>query len=210
MSTTLKSRLENLSIAMYAYTDLEGTLGQRVSGIKDRVRKDGSFVMIPFDPVEFCRVLRRVQDDYLPYDFNNRRKFVDVGAGLGFKVRIAKEFGFEADGIEFDKRYIEFARKYFGTNLIYKDALKANYKDYDVIYFYQPMCDGEKQEQLEDRIISTMKDDAIVIPMSNHTFWRDGHNRDKVRCLDKHGYLYTKKGSSLKKVGKDEEATKAN
>lgn len=168
--------MDDLSV-LNMYWDIERRLGETLAtGRRDKfsgiVRDDGSYIMVPFHPVTFATVLDKagqllVEKRKYP---DHRKRFVDVGAGAGFKVFMAEKMGFQATGIEFDEKYVDFGRNLLGLTgedwsgkLIHQDALKTNYKDFDIIYFYRPIRDEEGQAKLEERILSTMRDDAIVI-----------------------------------------------
>lgn len=165
-------------IIIEAYRAMEAELGWTVTGSNNGMtRKDGTYIMIPFNPLSFAKVA-----DYAHRLFETRRKtlhwnygspkFVDVGAGLGFKVKMANHLGFYARGIEYDKRYIVFAKKYLKLDLIYQNALEAQYDEYDVIYFYRPIADETIQAKLEDRIIETMRPGTIIIGVYSTTGFR--------------------------------------
>jgi hypothetical protein len=164
----------NIENLLSIYGEIERTLGRTVIGADDIIRKDGTYVMVPFSPTRFVEYMK-IADGMLKRPMSHEKSFVDVGAGLGFKVVIAQEMGFDATGIEYDKKYVDFAVKYlgFGTGsgrwpssrrkLVYKNALDVDYKNFDIIYFYRPIAQDDIQRKLEKQIISTMRDDAIVI-----------------------------------------------
>ncbi len=158
---------ERAQILLSVYRSIESELGFTVAGNKDGItRPDGTYIMVPFNPVSFARVIELARDFIDARGWRSRLscpQFVDVGAGLGFKTKIAKQFGFGATGIEYDKHYVDFAKKYLGIDLVHKNALDVNYKEFDVIYFYRPIADETMQRKLENRILSTMSDDALVI-----------------------------------------------
>lgn len=111
-------------------------------------------------------------------------KFIDVGCGLGTKVALAKSLGCDAHGIEINRKYVNVARRLLGeryydykkgdykgitlSNKILKgDAKKADFSPYDIIYFYCPQLRNDKlgdlESQLEDQILSTAKQGAVIL-----------------------------------------------
>ena len=113
-------------------------------------------------------------------------KFIDVGCGLGAKVHLAK-LHFDSYGIELNTDYHRIAseintpREFFkhgryktlqGKQRIFnEDALKFDYKPYDVVYFFQPLCQAALQKKLEKRIFDTIRPGSVVIPIySQSTF----------------------------------------
>ena len=115
-------------------------------------REDGSFKYIPFKYEKFVVLLK-----------GKSGKFLDVGCGIGDKVFIAKEMGFEAHGIEKDERLFNIADKYL-LNIQNIDAFDFNeYDKFDIIYMYHPFRDIEKQIKLENLINSKKRKDALFI-----------------------------------------------
>ncbi|RUS59719.1 class I SAM-dependent methyltransferase [Pseudorhodobacter sp. E13] len=97
-------------------------------------------------------------------------RFVDVGCGGGMKVLLAAEIFEQADGFDFDARYVDTAQKAMQQmNVPRCKIFEANaltfegYDQYDVIYFYQPMSDTDQLEALEKRIAETARPGTILI-----------------------------------------------
>lgn len=162
------------------YWDIERRLGETLaSGKREKyhpiTRADGSYIMVPFHPTTFAQGLEKA-GQLIKRSNHSQPKFVDVGAGAGFKVFLAERLGFNATGIEYDKKYVEFGRNLLGLTgedwsgtLIHADGKKVDYKEFDIIYFYRPICDQKGQRELEERILSTMRDDAIVMGIMTET-----------------------------------------
>jgi hypothetical protein len=107
-------------------------------------------------------------------------KFIDVGCGIGDKVLTANlVFGAEAEGIEYTpqtyyigKYYLDKLGKYPVTHwdskppetkLIFGDAFDHDFKKYDTIYLYHPICDEQLMHKLYLHIFKTMKNGAVMI-----------------------------------------------
>lgn len=131
--------------------------------------------------------------------------FVDAGCGVGHKVFLAEILGFsKVVGIDIEPEYLSAAKrtiKQFCENkydeerisktikFIKQDILETNYSNFDVIYFYVPFRNHDKEVEFEKRIIETAKSGAIIVGMSNHCL--DLATRNK---LIKHAYnIYEKK-----------------
>jgi SAM-dependent methyltransferase len=115
-------------------------------------REDGSFKYIPYNMESFIKLLE-----------GKTGKFLDVGCGIGDKVLMAKELGFDAYGIEKDERLFKIANKYL-SNITLIDAMDfQDYDKFEVIYVYRPFKDEEKLKQLSDLIKSKMNPEAILL-----------------------------------------------
>jgi SAM-dependent methyltransferase len=147
---------------------------------RDRcVRKDGGYKCIHLGPDQFVSMLGSVlEHQEIPSRNVETLKFLDVGCGVGEKVYLASLFGLQAFGLELREPLIEEGTQLFkqighGTThwsevpkvdcFIQGDALKHDYKGFDILYFYCPLVDGNLQAKLETRIAKTAKKGAIVI-----------------------------------------------
>ena len=99
-------------------------------------------------------------------------KFLDVGAGTGRIVDLARKFGFgKSVGVEFYEPYVIAGRKFHKlgeSDLLVKDAFKLNYdflKDFNVIYTYMPIRDGRKMCQLHCQLVSEAGWNTIFVEM---------------------------------------------
>lgn len=96
-------------------------------------------------------------------------KFIDVGCGIGSKVLLAQEalgWSCQAWGLEKSPGYIETAKKLLGggDRLIQADALHYDgYGQFDLVYFYKPIADDERQQELEERIISQVRSRTVIV-----------------------------------------------
>jgi SAM-dependent methyltransferase len=132
------------------YYSLEFAVGQVLSDSDTRYYPNASFSVL-----RFITKLRRIQRLC-----GVGAKFLDVGCGLGSKVWIAQELGFDAYGIEINKQYAEIAEEFVGPHrIICQDGvLYPDYDQYDVVYFFNPMPTSE----LEAAILKGAKQGAII------------------------------------------------
>jgi 2-polyprenyl-3-methyl-5-hydroxy-6-metoxy-1,4-benzoquinol methylase len=95
------------------------------------------------------------------------QSFVDVGCGGGDKLWFARKVQPELasiTGIELSKGYAKIAKEICPFAAIKNvNALRHDYKHYDVIYMYHPIQDGKLQLKLEQRVAETMKRGALLI-----------------------------------------------
>jgi len=129
-----------------------------------KVPEDGSYPFIPLRTKRFVAALSIAMELAQPNRLG-RPNFLDVGCGDGTKVLIASAFGCNASGIEHDPECVKRARSlYRRTSIETVDALQyEHYGDFDIVYFYCPIRDTEKQILLEQRIASQVRPGTILI-----------------------------------------------
>jgi SAM-dependent methyltransferase len=131
---------------------------------------------IPFHQTEdlfhaFSVAKKNLEKNVLPYRKNQNIRFLDVGAGTGRIVKIAKDFGFDAFGIEYEEKYIKAGRNAFGFSekeLFQKDAFDIDMdllKDVDIIYTYMPVKNEELMGKLHCQLYSRAKYQTILLEM---------------------------------------------
>lgn len=146
------------------YYSLEFAVGQVLSDHDTNYYPNASFSIL-----RFIATLRRVQRLC-----GNGARFLDVGCGLGNKVWIAQELGFDAHGIEVNEKYVEIAQNLVDPQrVLCQDATTyADYGRYDVIYFFNPMPSGA----LEAAVLGGARQGALIFhatrlqrpPVRNH------------------------------------------
>lgn len=181
--------VDDLAALSGLYYSLEFAIGQ--------VFADGNISYYPnasFSILRFMSNLRFIQKTC-----GVGSRFLDVGCGLGNKVWIAQTLGFDACGLEINKKYAEIAGECVGVNrIICGDGTTfSNYDQYDVIYFYNPM----PSDEIETAIIRNAKKGAIIYhavelqSQPNRAFERlspcvmrlkDGYPRRRKRTLSGH------------------------
>lgn len=95
-------------------------------------------------------------------------KFIDYGAGTGLNVCFASNLGFKACGIEIDE---ETMSRHGFDHYAVLDLRKGDLNDkqiyikdeYDVVFFYSPFYNQDKEIQFELNAISTVKIGGYVI-----------------------------------------------
>jgi SAM-dependent methyltransferase len=95
--------------------------------------------------------------------------FIEVGCGVGRNIYLLSattRFHFDKIvGFDIVEAYVAAGQKYFGlgSNLFFADCLTFDYGGYDIIYFYRPFVDDDKQKLFETRLIDTSKVGAYII-----------------------------------------------
>lgn len=162
---------------------------------KKKKAADGQFPYIAFDSDLFCDQMMFVRKLFdkrnKKLDWRHKHRFVDVGCGIGSKLLIASDIlgGFEICGIEYSKEYVKVANQLISHTYEFRrpyviefNALELDYTSFDVIYFYCPLINVEKQMALEERIFRTAKPGAIIVAnlAKNGMIWQT----NKVKKLD--------------------------
>lgn len=108
---------------------------------------------IPLTPYAFL--------DLLVPLLKNKRSFLDVGCGMGDKLRLVSKIApnVKVGGIEFHQPYVKKARLVApNAEIIHMDAFNyADYHKWDVIYAYRPIMVDGLMGKLEEVIMRAMK-----------------------------------------------------
>lgn len=159
---------------------------------KERKKAAGEFEYIPLSVQEFETQCQLVRD--LNLLKGKEAHFLDVGCGIGSKVWLARQYFQRASGVEITSAYVETAREVLKVEaggvywspkqggrgeIICADALTFNYAPYNIIYFYCPLLDYDKQMKLEMQIVKTAKVGTVFLAnlKKNHDLWA------KVDCI---------------------------
>jgi len=122
-----------------------------------RDKNDKNYYYIPSS----CSVVNSLFDHIIKNTKDlSKLSFMDIGAGLSIIPKIAKIIGFnESKGLEIDPLYI---RLDYEKYLIEGDILKYNFKDYDILYAFNPIQDHNSMLIGLKNIIKTMKPGATL------------------------------------------------
>ena len=142
------------------------------TGEKHRVTSESNDGYFPYISIYtdrlypmFCRVMEHFSDSRSVDEI----RFLDVGAGTGRIVRLAKEFGFQAEGIEYHSPYVEAGRKAHGLSeeeLMVGDAFDLDsrfYRQFDVIYTFMPILDKKLMCKLHTHLVYEATADAFPV-----------------------------------------------
>lgn len=125
------------------------------------------FPYIPYYPHTFVRTLVDVAVK------RGKKRFIDVGSGLGDKLALAKYYGKfdKVHGIEINAHTYElslfFLRKWFHNDMslqiFRQDAFEFSFENYDVAYMYMPINDRDMLNELHLHVINTLPVGGILI-----------------------------------------------
>ncbi len=139
---------------------------------------EGAFSYGASDAAEFCRMLFKARE-VLGVNIMARPTFLDVGCGPGLTLIMARHCGFKATGLELDRDTIRLAKKLlgysYGTDIRRADILKhRRYRDYDVIFMFNPLCDRALKIQLEERVLRQAKKGALILTSyCGEVYWKN-------------------------------------
>ena len=172
---------------------------------------NGSYYFIPNssyrvirDFIKIKRELRKSEHWRNKYYKEGGVSFLDAGCGIGNILVLALNSCLcqKATGLEYFPETLKLGRKFLKTYYSYisenatikkADILKyKKYGDYDIIYFYRPFSDTEKERLFEKRIRDQMKVGSILIPYGNDTIFTQRDNRFKKTGLGSYFLFYTK------------------
>ena len=104
-----------------------------------------------------------------------------------------------AEGLDFVPEYVAAAQNVLNktrqtnTQIFEADALTfEGYDQYDVIYFYRPLRDTEKMHQLEERIVTSARPDALLV--AAYDFFDDRYAELGCGLVD--GQVYLAQGTA--------------
>lgn len=157
----------------------------------------GSFPYIPYTGTrtlyEIFSGIREAYENRTYYPDGG--KFLDIGAGTGTIVKLAKDFGLSAVGIEFHEPYVIAGRKLHGLSdeeLVLENAFNLHREfltQFQVIYTYMPLCNSDKMSELHFQIFRRLDYEAVMVEMLPNYYPMDNfvirHGRSVTDWLEK-------------------------
>lgn len=113
-------------------------------------------------------------------------KFLDIGCGIGNIVLLANAVGFSAYGLEYNRKIYRAAKQLckYGMYISNGDMRKfRHYKDYDVLYYYQPMNDADEMEKFSRQLAEAMKPGAYVIANGANSGFRRSREFELIQNI---------------------------
>ena len=148
---------------------------------------------------------------YIEYSNCRKINFVDAGCGIGNIMLIARIAGMVANGIEYDPKLVRRAKKihqyFYGYNscgkgkVIQGDILKhRSWKNYDIVYFYCPMCNSKMEKKFEEKMEDEIKVGTFIVPhLKASSRFREDPRFARVALFDNNGFGISN-GGILRKV----------
>lgn len=136
---------------------LESSLAPNVTTIA------GQYGPIPLSPSIFAYGLTRAVDA-MAMSNSTTLSFLDVGCGIGAKLLLAEWMfpNLKCEGIESHPTIAKVAWV-LGANVKIADAFEWDeYDRFDIVYAYRPCSDWDMEERLERRVMSCMREGAVL------------------------------------------------
>ncbi len=165
------------------------------SGLSRRATKNDTSKEYPFIAMDTRQAVEqiRIARDFLEPKITDRKlNFFDAGCGIGNILLIAEQYFFEVYGIERDEYPCRLAQQFFGTERVQQADVWdfRGYGDYDVIYYFRPLPDGEPEGRLERLIEDKMRKDAVLI--ANHKLSQEIEDDPCFRKIDNRHPIWKK------------------
>jgi hypothetical protein len=127
---------------------------------EEEAHEGGRFNYIPLNPIMFVAGLRQAEQILGPQE----RRFLDVGCGIGSKLHLARQLGWQVFGLEIRQDYLEVARKLVpGAMLAQSDAGRyADFAAHDLVYAYRPYQDDTACIGLEQVLCRELRPGALL------------------------------------------------
>jgi SAM-dependent methyltransferase len=127
---------------------------------------------------ELVTVLRLVERSRgIAHTYSSKPKFLDIGCGIGNMVLLAQMFGYAADGLEYNPKICRAAKQFCAHTpaKIFRGDMRTfdRYGDYDVLYYYQPMCDYAVMAEFTRELAKNVKPGAYVVCHGNAEGFRE-------------------------------------
>jgi len=155
-----------------------------------RNKETGAYGFVPGKQIIKLTKVFMAVFDYLAKKVSEDLSFLDAGCGVGNMLLIAYSIGFTSvSGIEFDEKTITIARRLLRhtvhkehyCKIIRADLMEYDeYRDYDVVYYYQPMRSSHM-----DKFLGLLKQDMKIgaIVIANGTCHQFGDSRKFKQIL---------------------------
>lgn len=160
------------SMLASAYESVQYKIQQAISNAKD----SKLYGYIPTGAYTLVPIIQNILENNPDL---SKIKFMDIGCGYPIIPKIMQILNCkEAKGLEIQDIYVNLDRS---NTLIKGDILKYNFKEYDILYAYNPIRDQNLMDKGLERIVKTMK------PGATFYFANAGHPKTEVFKLFK-GY----------------------
>jgi len=108
-----------------------------------------------------------------PSDARYVPRFVDCGGGVGNVALLASMVGFKSSIIEYNSESCKIAKVLcsgYDVTVEQGDITTyKNYADFDLIYFYIPMCSEEHMQKFVRKIMKHTKIGAVILSYAGYT-----------------------------------------
>lgn len=176
-------------------TYFQRKLGFTWAGKKKGKRHEGHHPFIPYSDSAKTIDHIRVAKAHILKKKSGPLRFLDCGCGIGNIMILAYATGgfFRTDGVEYDLSTWRVAKdlappmsKVFRGDLI---EFK-HYADYDIIYFYEPICDQRKRRIFLKKVMDDARIGAVIIAHGGGASLSGSKKFKKVRRDSRNGSYY--------------------
>lgn len=138
-----------------------------------QIEDPGGYTAIPWSEFQFVAGLREC---HALLGGRPTASLLDVGCGLGQKLRIARAMGFQPEGLDHNQHYCNIATG-SGCPVHCCDAYTFDrYHKFDVIYFYLPRRAHYSSEVPEDRLERHLENVIFQKALSGTVLFPANHN----------------------------------
>jgi len=147
-----------------------------------------------FIPSDTKRILDTLSRLYFHMD-SQGHKFLDIGCGIGNVVLLANLVGFDACGLEYNEEIYNVGKDLIGRDRILRGDMNAftEYDKYDVLYYYEPICEIKAMLEFAAKLAEMMKRGAYVIPNGVARPFRKSNKFKEVILSEYHHTIFKKK-----------------
>ena len=163
-----------------------------------KVKGKRCWQFVPTEPTILLRHLQACKKYIYEEKIKKRGEsisFLEAGSGVGFNLKIADDLGFHPIvGLEYNGKLIKESENLWcfhgaDVNTIKTDIMDfKKYGDYDVIFYYMPIVDLNKEDGLtkfDNLVVEQMKKDAILISKDHYV------DNPKLKRIFSFGCFYT-------------------
>jgi 2-polyprenyl-3-methyl-5-hydroxy-6-metoxy-1,4-benzoquinol methylase len=119
---------------------------------------------------------------YVGSKYRRQYRFLDIGCGIGNIVLLASMVGFNAYGLEYNEKIYSMAKRMMGPHRIFKGDMNkfTEYNQYDILYYYQPICQNKTMLEFAKKLAKVMKCGAYVIPNGTDIPFTESNRFEKI------------------------------
>lgn len=134
---------------------------------------------------------------------SHQHSFLDIGCGIGNIVLLAHKVGFDAYGLEYNKKIYDVAKRFMGKNSsmsknhIFKGDMTCfrNYSKYDVLYYYVPIINAAVMHKFITKLSKAVKPGAYIIPQGYGNGFYNSKEFENIKLRSNACYpIFRKKG----------------
>ncbi len=130
-------------------------------------KSDDLHVYVPWELNSFIRALT------VAIDATPGRSYLEIGCGIGTKMAIVAQMGFEVYGIEIRPQYIAIAHHLCPeATIVQADASGWDeYGRFDLIYSYRPFIQDSRQDEFDRYQTECIRSGSILISPGRDLSW---------------------------------------